>query len=142
MAAVLFFLFATRDLHAGEVEYAEVDRAVVRVIAGAAIDFVTARVDGHEYQFATPASGHGSGFAVSAEGLIVTAAHVVQGAHAIAVEVPGSPGARPARVVAIDKTHDFAILYVRGEFKSVVRLAPPDGKLRSRASSCSEGCSS
>jgi S1-C subfamily serine protease len=132
LVPALLLFFGARDLHATEVEYADVDRAVVRVIAGAAIDFVTSRVDGREYHFATPASGHGSGFVVSTDGLIVTAAHVVQGARAVAVEVPGMHGARPARVIAIDKARDFAVLYVRGEYKSVVQLAPSENKLRVR----------
>jgi S1-C subfamily serine protease len=132
MVSALLVLLATREVRAGQIEYGAVDRAVVRVIAGASIEFVTAHVDGREYHFATPASGHGSGFVVSADGLIVTAAHVVQGAHAVAVEVPGMPGARPARVVAIDKAHDFAVLYARGEYPQVVRLAAADGKLRVR----------
>lgn len=74
---------------------------------------------------APPASGPrggrptatGSAFAVTANGLAVTNAHVVQGCRTV-VDDRG----RPARVVAADRRRDLAIIDVGRNFPSVVRF--------------------
>jgi S1-C subfamily serine protease len=53
--------------------------------------------------------GSGSGVLVSGNGMVVTAAHVVQSADAIAVEFPGGLVVR-ARVIASDPAADLALL--------------------------------
>ncbi|MBX3606401.1 MAG: trypsin-like peptidase domain-containing protein [Piscinibacter sp.] len=60
---------------------------------------------------AAPASvaGLGSGVLISADGQVLTAAHVVQAADAVAVEFPGGAAVR-ARVVASDQAADVALL--------------------------------
>jgi len=59
-----------------------------------------------------PASiqGIGSGVLVSADGKVVTAAHVVQTADAVAVEFPGDSTRILARVIASDPAADVALL--------------------------------
>jgi putative serine protease PepD len=54
----------------------------------------------------------GSGFVVSPAGLVVTNAHVVEGATAVAVEVGGG-ATRPATVVGRDESTDLALLRVQ-----------------------------
>lgn len=54
----------------------------------------------------------GSGFVVSEEGLIVTNAHVVEGATTVTVEVGGG-ATLPASVVGRDESTDLALLRVR-----------------------------
>ncbi len=55
----------------------------------------------------------GSGFVVSKEGLIVTNAHVVEGATAVTVKV-GDGATHPATVVGRDESTDLALLRVDG----------------------------
>jgi serine protease Do len=62
----------------------------------------------------------GSGF-LSRGGLVVTAAHVVQGAGA-AVAVRSSAGRQPARVIATDQARDLALLEVQGQQAPAVLL--------------------
>lgn len=55
--------------------------------------------------------GVGSGFVLSADGLVVTSRHVVQGARVIAVEVPGH-GVVAGQVVGHDDSLDLTVLRV------------------------------
>ncbi len=65
----------------------------------------------------------GSGW-VTADELVVTAAHVVAGGRDIDVRSPGNP-TRDARVVAFDGHNDLALLYVQGLSTEPLRLAKP-----------------
>ena len=56
--------------------------------------------------------GTGSGFVISADGLIVTNAHVVDGATQIAVKIGTGTDAQPAQLVGADASHDLALLKV------------------------------
>ena len=76
LVAVLFALVAPRAARADTLQYAAIDQAVVRVVAGGAVDLIKTRVADRDLQLAMPATGHGSGVVVSSDGLIVTAAHV------------------------------------------------------------------
>jgi S1-C subfamily serine protease len=58
------------------------------------------------------ATGFGSGFFVSADGLIATNYHVIQGAKALKVGREGETTLRPVRTVASDPGHDLALLKV------------------------------
>ena len=61
--------------------------------------------------FSGQTSGVGSGFVVSADGLILTNAHVVADASTLTVEFSDGRQA-PATVVASDSTHDLAVVRV------------------------------
>ena len=59
----------------------------------------------------TSNGGEGSGFVVSANGLILTANHVVTGAQSLTVTLPGGRDV-PATVVSTDPLHDVALIKV------------------------------
>ena len=63
------------------------------------------------------AIGTGSAFAVTANGLAVTNAHVVQGCASVVDEA-----GRPIRVIAADRRRDLALLDAGRRFESVVRF--------------------
>ncbi|HKG03827.1 MAG TPA: trypsin-like peptidase domain-containing protein [Conexibacter sp.] len=58
--------------------------------------------------------GTGSGFVISREGLIVTNAHVVEGATTVSVKV-GDGATHPATVVGRDESTDLAVLRVQDD---------------------------
>lgn len=64
-----------------------------------------------------PARVTGTAFAVTADGYLVTAAHVVAGAARVEVYTGGQT--RPAIVVARDAVNDVAVLKVEGAFSPV-----------------------
>jgi hypothetical protein len=109
---------------AQELQYAAIDRATVRVLALGLVDLAEVDVRGHKLKLASPIGGHGSGVIVSKDGLLVTAAHVVAGARAVAVHAPGVLGPLEARVVLLDETRDVALLRVNHSFESVAALGP------------------
>ncbi|MCB9616949.1 MAG: trypsin-like peptidase domain-containing protein [Sandaracinus sp.] len=106
------------------VAYGTVDAATVRIFAVG--DVRAARVRGRLYPrvLALPEVGHGSGVIVDPRGVVVTAAHVVEGAHHVAVRLPGATEVLAARVVHRDRELDFALLLVLAEspFPAVVPL--------------------
>jgi S1-C subfamily serine protease len=59
-------------------------------------------------------SGAGTGIIISADGQIVTNAHVVNGATAITVTLPNNGGTHPASIVGIDTTQDLAVIKISG----------------------------
>jgi putative serine protease PepD len=59
--------------------------------------------------------GTGSGFVVSSDGLIVTNAHVVDGAQQVAVKLGTDGEPLPAEIVGIDPSQDLALLDVEAE---------------------------
>ena len=59
-------------------------------------------------------SGAGTGIIISADGEIVTNAHVVNGATAITVTLPNNGGTHPASIVGIDTTQDLAVIKISG----------------------------
>jgi putative serine protease PepD len=70
--------------------------------------------DAVAYISATSAQGQGtgSGFVVSSDGLIVTNAHVVDGASQVAVKIGTGGDQLPAEIVGIDASRDLALLDV------------------------------
>lgn len=101
-----------------------IDRATVRIFALSGMSMETERSErtGFERPLAVPACGHGTGVVVDADGFIVTAAHVVDGAQQIAIVMPGTNDAYPADVVFSDPAHDLAILRAGRTFTDVVPL--------------------
>ncbi|EXI78241.1 MAG: putative periplasmic serine endoprotease DegP-like precursor [Candidatus Accumulibacter appositus] len=72
----------------------------------------------------TPARGMGSGFIVSADGLILTNAHVVSEADEVTVKLTDKREFK-AKVVGLDKLTDIAVLRIAANNLPVVRLASP-----------------
>jgi putative serine protease PepD len=72
--------------------------------------------DAVAYISAATAEGQatGSGFVVSSDGLIVTNAHVVDGAGEVAVKIGTGGDQLPAEIVGIDASRDLALLDVDG----------------------------
>jgi len=75
-----------------------------------------------------PRQGEGSGFIVSADGYILTNAHVVADADEVTVRTTDRRE-YPAKVVGLDRRTDVAVLKIEGKQLPVVRLGDPS-KLR------------
>ncbi len=75
-----------------------------------------------------PRQGEGSGFIVSADGYILTNAHVVADADDVTVRTTDRRE-YPAKVVGLDRRTDVAVLKIDGKQLPVVRLGDPS-KLR------------
>ncbi len=73
---------------------------------------------------AQPFRGQGSGFIVSADGLILTNAHVVDGAKEVTVKLQDRREFR-AKVLGSDRTTDIAVLRIDAKGLPVVRLGDP-----------------
>jgi len=76
----------------------------------------------------TPRVGEGSGFIVSADGYILTNAHVVVDADEVTVRTTDRRE-YPAKVIGLDRRTDVAVLKIEGKQLPVVRLGDPS-KLR------------
>jgi S1-C subfamily serine protease len=59
-------------------------------------------------------SGAGTGIIISADGQVVTNAHVVNGATDIKVTLPNNGGTHSATIVGIDTTQDLAVIQISG----------------------------
>ncbi|MGI6851615.1 S1C family serine protease [Mesorhizobium sp. 1B3] len=66
-------------------------------------------------------AGHGSGFAISPDGLVVTNSHVVGTARTVRVTMPDG-GSTEGRVLGSDPDTDIALVRADGRFASVARL--------------------
>jgi S1-C subfamily serine protease len=114
--------------------YDTVDEATVRIFAVGTVGVERFETeDGRQsVDVATPRSGHGTGFAVSAAGLIMTAHHVVDEARHVVVRLPGDGGFYSARVVYTDKEADIALVHVDAAVPSLA--IAPDASMRVRQS--------
>ena len=70
--------------------------------------------------------GQGSGFIVAADGVILTNAHVVEGATEVTVKLTDRREFR-AKVVGLDKRSDIAVLKIEASGLPTVRLGDPAG---------------
>jgi serine protease Do len=75
-----------------------------------------------------PARGEGSGFIVSADGYIMTNAHVVRGASEVVVKMTDRREF-PAKVIGLDDRTDVAVLKIEAKNLPTVRIGDP-AKLR------------
>ncbi len=101
---------------AAEVKNSAVDRATVRVLALGGVEMTTLDPDkqGRRLRFATAKGGHGSGVKLTSDGIVLTAAHVVEGSRFVVVKEPGTDKAYPARVLYASKKQDIAFLLIPG----------------------------
>ena len=60
-------------------------------------------------------TGSGSGFIISADGLVVTNQHVVDGAGSLEVYIEGEDRPRNARILGVSECNDLAVLDLSGE---------------------------
>lgn len=75
-----------------------------------------------------PGTGQsGTGVFVTADGLILTAAHVIKGISSIQIQT--SHGVKPGRVVKVDTKNDLALIRCEGKFQAAPVKAPRDVKL-------------
>ncbi|HEX7495874.1 MAG TPA: trypsin-like peptidase domain-containing protein [Candidatus Limnocylindrales bacterium] len=98
--------------------------AIVRVAAAVKPSVVTITASGTSTlsPFSVPVTGVGSGFIVSASGLILTNNHVVAGAPSLEVTLDDT-SRLAATVVATDATHDLAVVKVEAGGLVPVTLA-------------------
>lgn len=106
--------------------YGAVDQAVVRVFSVSNVTTMEVRGEYVLREIALPQIGHGSGLLATPLGHIITAHHVIEGAHAIAVQMPGDSRIFPAVVVHENEAQDIAVLRIpRGHGSP--RPLPTDG---------------
>jgi serine protease Do len=97
--------------------------AIVRVAAAVKPSVVTITTTGvsNLSPFSVPESGAGSGFIVSADGLILTNNHVIAGTSSLTVTFDDT-SKLPATVVATDAAHDLALVKVDAKGLTPVTL--------------------
>jgi S1-C subfamily serine protease len=102
--------------------------AIVRVATAVKPSVVTITTEGvsNLSPFSVPTTGAGSGFIVSATGLILTNNHVVTGASSLTVTLDDTRSL-PATVVATDPTHDLAVVKVDATGLTPVTLGDSSG---------------
>jgi len=100
------------------VQYGTIDLATVRVFAMREVR--AQQVQGARYPrtIAVPEAGHGTGVVIDPRGVVLTAAHVIDGARHVAVRLPNDAGVLSATVIHQDENLDFALLLTR----------PPSGR--------------
>ncbi len=81
-------------------------------------------VRGNSNQVVSEEEGSGTGFVVSADGIIATCAHVVEGAKRIEVHLGGQ--SYPASVIAVDPKADVALIRVNAGNLPTLTLADSD----------------
>lgn len=84
--------------------------AIVDAIEPSVVSIRTTNVQ--RGRFVTSAQGAGTGIVIDDNGLVITNAHVVQGATTAEVALDSDDRARPATVLAIDSARDIALLRV------------------------------
>jgi serine protease Do len=84
------------------------------------------RFGGPQGKGPSQARGLGSGFIISADGEILTNAHVVEGATTIVVKLADDTE-QPARLVGIDPATDVALLKIEGRGLPTVKLGDSSG---------------
>jgi S1-C subfamily serine protease len=86
-------------------------RAILERVAPAVVTITT---QAYQRGMFFPAQGAGTGVILSAEGEILTNAHVVNGAGQIEVHIPGEDEPRHAELVGADAAADLALLRIPG----------------------------
>lgn len=122
-ALAVLTLAARAEAQPGAVNLRPIDRATVRIISLQGIG--PAAVEGRRTRsrrvVARPLTTHGSGVVIGSN-LVLTARHVVWGADAWAVVLPGTSEPRPALPVYVDPEQDVAFLVVDGTLPDRITL--------------------
>jgi S1-C subfamily serine protease len=79
-----------------------------------AIVSITTTITSRRGPYVSQGQGAGTGIVLTAEGQVLTNAHVIDGATSISVTLPGESTSRPADLVASDTTADLALVQIRG----------------------------
>lgn len=114
------------------VEYGALDAATVRVFALGPPALASVSHGAQQLHLGIPLAGHGSGVLVDRAGLVLTAAHVVKDARALAVQFPGMKSPVVAKVVHTDDEHDIALIQVPPQTSETPKLCSADAVLHTR----------
>lgn len=104
---------STRTVSA-EIDGADLDVAGILDRVGPSVVAINTEVTQRRGPYVARGQGAGTGVILTADGEILTNAHVVEGASSITVTVDGSETALPATLVAADAGNDLALLRVTG----------------------------
>ncbi|HET9960302.1 MAG TPA: serine protease [Polyangiaceae bacterium] len=132
-AAALAGPLCASGAQAEDLSYSGVDRATVRVLALGPAKVVPVEHRGVVYQIGVPLGGHGSGVLVKENGLVLTAAHVVENARLLAVHLPGKREPVPAKVLYVNDAEDYAFIRIAGTYSEIAHFAAPDEQLKVRS---------
>lgn len=104
---------STRTVSA-QISGANLDVAAILAKVGPSVVAVNTQITQQRGPFIAQGQGAGTGVVLTKDGQILTNAHVIDGATAIAVTLNGSNQQLPATLVAKDTGHDLALLKVTG----------------------------
>ena len=104
---------STRTVSA-ELSGDDLDVAAILAKVGPSVVAVNTQVTQRRGPYIAQGQGAGTGVVLTADGQILTNAHVIDGATAITVSVEGSDQQLPATLVARDTANDLALLQVTG----------------------------
>lgn len=104
---------STRTVSA-ELSGNDLDVAAILAKVGPSVVAVNTQVTQRRGPYIAQGQGAGTGVVLTADGQILTNAHVIDGATAITVSVEGSDQQLPATLVAKDTANDLALLQVTG----------------------------
>ena len=100
------------------------------VLAAVEPAVVSVRTQAYQRGRYYPTSGAGTGTILTADGEVLTNAHVVSGATSIRVNLPGETQSRAADVIGIDAAHDIALIKIRDASGLPVATLGKSGDLR------------
>ncbi len=134
---VLALISTFVGLAQADLSYEEIDRATVRVMAVSGVIPVKVDPPKHAivkkpFTIAVAEGGHGSGLLVSGDGIVVTAAHVVENAEFVAVKLPWKDDPVLAGVIFENKKHDVAFLKLPGHYQHFVALPAAEARVAVR----------
>lgn len=123
LCAVALLMLQAPSAFAELVAYSSADRATVRIIAVKGTELLSKQGRGENIPYAVADAAHGTGVLVSADGLVITARHVITNANHIVVSKFDDPTRYLARVLAQDPANDVAVLGIAGRHKDFLILS-------------------
>ncbi|CAB4559272.1 unannotated protein [freshwater metagenome] len=97
----------------------ELDVVGIAERVGPSVVTITSLIEGRVF-------GTGSGVIITADGEIITNAHVIDGADEVRVRLDGETEPRTATVLAADEPNDLALLRIDATGLPAATIAPPD----------------